>query len=448
MRIHLIPSRPHVQGSTAPLRLRHSAGELTDGGGLVLLRRAWDAFGIGTWVDGRTAAVRGRYRPSLMVELWTALVLYGGSRMDDLRRLGSRGIRRLFGWKAVPDPTTFGRWLRRGGAAMADLLDELVWRIVRLRWQAVGVPSAVTLLLDSHVAVRYGLQQAGAEKGYNPKKPGRPSHHPLVAFAQETRDGLGIRWRPGSAGPASGATEWIRTLVERLRAAGVSDITLRLDKGFFSREMVDTLDDLGVRYFLKVPDWGWVRARLSPARRSRKDPARWTRTGELYGARLLSVEERRKPERAERELALGTEAYEVKGSAHVLTNVEGIHALTAWRFYNAGAVVEDRIKELVQLGAGRTAVDDVQGNRVLWQLAAVAYAILHVIRTTALHGSWRRAEPERLRSWLFRLPAKLTTHARKHYVQLRRTEPMRGTLLRALRALGRLRAPPTAPLPA
>src|SRR5690606_29876167 len=152
--------------------------------------------------------------------------------------------------------------------------------------------------------------------------------------------------------------------------------------------------------------------RLSPARRSTKDPSRWTRSGTLYGTRLLSVEERRRPEGAAPELELGPEAYEVKGRAHVLTNVEGVHALTAWRRYNAGAVVEDRIKEMVQLGAGRTAVDDVGGNRVLWQLAAVAYGLLHVIRTTALQGSWKRAQPERLRAWLFRLPAKLTTHSR------------------------------------
>ena len=171
------------------------------------------------------------------------------------------------------------------------------------------------------------------------------------------------------------------TLVARLRAAGVSEITVRLDKGLFSREMARTLEDLGVRFYLKVPDWAWVRGRLSAARRSKKDASRWTRSGELHGARLLSVEERRPPDGAGGELALGAQAYEVKGRAHVLTNVEGIRALTARRTYNAGAVV----------GAGRTAVDDLGGNRVLWQLAAVAYGFLHVIRTTALRGSWRRA---------------------------------------------------------
>jgi len=69
-------------------------------------------------------------------------------------------------------------------------------------------------------------------------------------------------------------------------------------------------------------------------------------------------------------------------------------------------------------------------------LGALAYQMLHTIRTTALSGSWRRAQPKRLRAWLFRLPAKLTTHARKHYVQFQRAEPMRRALLQALRRLG------------
>lgn len=433
MRVHRIPSRPHVQGSSAPLRLRHSAGELTDGAGLVLVRRLWDRLGLGQRIDADAAWLGGRYRPSLMVELWVVLLLYGGGRMDDLVLLSGRGVRRLFGWRRIPDPTTFGRWLRRGGERLSHLLDVLLWQGVRSRWAVVGVPRAVMLVLDSTVVLRYGLKQAGAEKGYNPKKPGRPSHHPLVAFLAETGDCLGVRWRPGSAHTAAGAAAWTQAMVERLRAAGVEHITLRLDKGFFSQEMVRALERLGVAYVLKVPDHAWVRGRLSAYRRSTKDPALWTASGALYGARLLSVEERRVV-RSEGELAL--ESFEVETSAHVLTNVEGIHAISAWRLYNQGAVVEQRIEELGQLAVGRAAVDDLGGNHLLWALGALAYHVLHTIRTTALSGGWTRAQPKRLRSWLFRLPAKLTTHARKHYVQLPREEPVRRDLLRALRRVG------------
>ncbi len=78
----------------------------------------------------------------------------------------------------MPDPTTYGRWLRRAGEKVAGHLDALLWRMVQMRWKVAGVPREVMLVLDSHVAVRYGEKQAGADKGYNPKKPGRRSHHP------------------------------------------------------------------------------------------------------------------------------------------------------------------------------------------------------------------------------------------------------------------------------
>lgn len=433
MRVHTIASRPHVQGASAPLRLRHSAGELTDGGGVLLVRRLWDRLGLGQRIDTEATWLRGDYRPSLLVELWIVLLLYGGGSMDDLRLLSGRGLRRLFGWKAVPDPTTFGRWLRRGGERMAEQLDAVLWQMVRGRWATAGVPRAVMLVLDSTVVQRYGLKQAGAEKGYNPTKKGRPSHHPLVAFLAETGDCLGVRWRPGNANTAAGAIPWIQTLVAQLRAAGVEEITLRLDKGFFSREMVAALEALGVSYVLKVPDHRWVRSRLSTFRRSTKDPSLWTASGTLYGARLLTTQQRREIA-GQDELTLGS--YETLKTAHVLTNVEGISALSAWRLYNQGALVEQRIEELGQLSVGATAVDDLGGNHLLWALGALAYQMLHTIRTTALSGAWRRAQPKRLRAWLFRLPAKLTTHARKHYVQLQRTEPLRRELLRALRRVG------------
>jgi hypothetical protein len=400
----------------------------------LLLRRLWDRLGLGQRLDTQASWLGGAYRPSLMVELWVVLLLYGGGSMDDLRLLGGRGIRRLFGWRSVPDPTTFGRWLRRGGQRLARQLDRVLWQVVRGRWAATAVPRSVMLVLDSTVVQRYGLKQAGAAKGYNPRKRGRPSHHPLVAFLAETGDCLGVRWRPGNANTAAGAIPWIRTLVGQLRAAGVEEVTLRLDKGFFSREMVRALEALGVRYVLKVPDQKWVRSRLTAFRRSRKDLALWTASGTLYGARLLTVEQRREIGGEAGELALGS--FEVEKTAHVLTNVEGITALSAWRLYNQGALVEQRIEELGQLSVGQTAVDDLGGNHLLWALGALAYQMLHTIRTTALSGGWKRAQPKRLRAWLFRLPAKLTTHARKQYVQLQRTEPLRRELLQALRRVG------------
>jgi hypothetical protein len=98
--------------------------------------------------------------------------------------------------------------------------------------------------------------------------------------------------------------------------------------------------------------------------------------------------------------------------ALVITNRTDRHALTTWRTYNAGTLVEQQIKELYRMGMGATAVDDLGGNAVLAALTRVACQPLHVLRTTALRVNWR-AQPARLRAWILRVPAVHTTHARR-----------------------------------
>ncbi len=105
-------------------------------------------------------------------------------------------------------------------------------------------------------------------------------------------------------------------------------------------------------------------------------------------------------------------------------------------------MVEHRIEELGQLSAGKTAVDHLGGNALLWGLSAVTYQTLHTLRRHFLTGSWRTAQPKRVRLWVIRLPAKLTTHARKTYLQLLRDEPVRLRTLAALRGLNHNIPPP------
>jgi hypothetical protein len=106
---------------------------VTGAAGLLALRRLWDRLELGAWLDRRCSEVTGWFRPSLMIEMWVALLLYGGGWMSDLAWFARRDVRRLFGWEALPVPSTFSRWLRRAGEPVAEVLGELIRRIVRLR---------------------------------------------------------------------------------------------------------------------------------------------------------------------------------------------------------------------------------------------------------------------------------------------------------------------------
>lgn len=58
------------------------------------------------------------------------------------------------------------------GERFVNVLHRSNWLLVQRRWQQVGTPSSVMVVLDSTVVVRYGTKQAGAEIGYTPKKQG------------------------------------------------------------------------------------------------------------------------------------------------------------------------------------------------------------------------------------------------------------------------------------
>lgn len=399
---------------------------LTDGAGLAVLRVVWDKLGIGAYLDRELAEVGGRYRPSLQVEQWTTLLAYGGGFMDHLPLLESRGVRALMGWERVVDPTSFGRFLRRAGEKGSKACDELLRKVVLARWKARGgVPKVVQLNLDSTVVVRYGVKQAGAEVGYNPKKNGRTSHHPLLAFL-DTGDCLGVRWRSGKAHTAAGAEEWLEELVKWLRKQGVRRIVVRLDKGFFRTKMLEKLKALEVDFVLKMTEHRTLQGFKGPFEKTAEEGVEVSRA-ERWGVRMLGMRWMKRG--AEGELPLGE--VEVRYQSTILTNLD-IDPVMAWELYNRGTLVEQRIEELSQLGVGRTAVDDLGGNRLLWSMGVLAYQLLHFARTVVIRT---QEQVKTIRALVIRAPGKLVRHARRLQLKLGRQDPMRQCLMDALRRL-------------
>ena len=107
------------------------------------------------------------------------------------------------------------------------------------------------LTFDSTVLTKYGEQQ-GAKKGYNPKKKGIPSHHPLLAFLN-TQEYVVNYWnRAGNASSGENIVDFANQTLIRLG----DKVKLRgsiADTGFYDVKFFELLENKKLEYIIGVP---------------------------------------------------------------------------------------------------------------------------------------------------------------------------------------------------
>ena len=74
--------------------------------------------------------------------------------------------------------------------------------------------------------------QEGAAKGYNPRRPGRKSHHPILAVLAEMPFVLHAWLRSGNTGAGRGVVEFLKEALALL-PKGMGIRCVRADSGFF-----------------------------------------------------------------------------------------------------------------------------------------------------------------------------------------------------------------------
>ena len=95
---------------------------------------------------------------------------------------GDTVLQEIFDIKRLPSQSTYSRFFHKFSW---EKNDEIFATLQQKFLSQIDV-GALTIDLDSSVITRYGVQE-GAKKGYNPKKRGRNSHHPLIAFIDQTK---------------------------------------------------------------------------------------------------------------------------------------------------------------------------------------------------------------------------------------------------------------------
>jgi len=187
-----------------------------------------------------------RYDPIHIIENFWISIWIGASRFAHSSWLRyDKVLKEIFNWKEAPSQSTYSSFFNKFNM---QLNNEIFIGLNRWFFEKIKITS-VTIDLDSIVMTRYG-EQEGSKVGYNPHKPGRSSHHPLIAFMAETRMVINSWLRPGNTAAISNFEGFLEETLEILSDKKIG--LVRADSGFYSDRFLNYLERHKLNYIVSV----------------------------------------------------------------------------------------------------------------------------------------------------------------------------------------------------
>lgn len=229
--------------------IEYTSHKVTPFGGMRLMKDFLDKLGIRQCLQELNLPSRGSnrsYPAHEIVEGFWLSIWTGASRFihaDWLRY--DTTLQEIFGFTKMPSQSTYSRFFKKfNWQRNTEVFPDL------MRWFLGKIDiGTITVDLDSTVITRYGEQQ-GARKGYNPTKPGRNSHHPLMAFLPQTRMVINAWMRQGNTVSLSSCVEFLKETLDILKNKTVG--LIRADSGFCSEKMLGFLEERNLQYVIAV----------------------------------------------------------------------------------------------------------------------------------------------------------------------------------------------------
>jgi hypothetical protein len=318
-------------------------------------------------------------------------VMVGARRFAHAALLrGDQALHALLGMKRFPIDDTIRNLFRGFTMGHVQRLYEPLteWQMQRLPLRREGY----TLDLDSTVFERYGKQE-GSLKGHNPRKHGRPSHHPLLAVLSEAHFLLHGWLRSGNCGTARGVEEFLK---EALALWGQRQKIrlLRADSGFFEDLLLSFLEQRQIPYIVVARLTKWVKRAAQRVERWREMDENFA-VGEfhlrLFGwmaeRRFVVVRERLREGRD----SVGRKLIDVPGYTFrvFVTSGEDLPE-EIWRDYNRRADMENRIAELKHdLGADGFCLQEFFATEAAFRAVLLLFNLLAEFQRAAGLPSYR-----------------------------------------------------------
>ena len=182
-----------------------------------------------------------------------------------------KGLHALLGMRRFPTDDTIGNLFKRFRQGLGVKFYEPLWA-----WQLSRLPQRAggySLDLDSTVFERYG-EQEGAKRGYNPRKHGRASHHPLLAVLGEAYCMLPGWLRSGNTTAGRGVVEFLKEALAKRESREWIRV-VRADSGFFAQELLKYLEERELKHIVVARMTRWLKREAARVRE-------WRALDEVY----------------------------------------------------------------------------------------------------------------------------------------------------------------------
>lgn len=332
------------------VQFRSTTKPVTPFGGLVSLIEFFSKVGLAEEVQKAmpfTLRSPNAIPPAQTLMAFLFSVIVGASRFAHTDWLRSdKALHAMLGIARFPGTDTIRNLFARFSQGAIEAFWRPLWRWLLPQYTAPV--EGFSLDLDSTIFQRSGLQE-GAAKGYNPHRPGRKSHHPLLAVLGEAQCVLHAWLRSGNTSASRGISEFLKEALALL-PAGWKLRTVRADSGFFAEELLEFLEARKLTYIIV--------ARLTQnIKRKAASLCEWTKIDEDYAVsefttqlagwkkarRFVVIRERIRESKA----AVGRKLLDVPGyTFRIFVTNRTEDALVLWRDYNKRAIIEQRIEEL------------------------------------------------------------------------------------------------------
>jgi hypothetical protein len=322
-------------------------------------------------------------------------------------------LQSIFDIKRLPSQATYSRFFHKFSMMKNnEIFPQLQYKFL----DQINV-GALTIDLDSSVVTRYGNQE-GAKKGYNPKKMGRNSHHPLMAFIDQTKMVANAWMRSGNT---SDLNNWEAFLNETFKIVlKDKDIGLvRADSGFYSNEFLKWFEKEDLNYIIAVKFYENIKYQIGAI----ED---WVNIS--YG--LDVCEMNFKPDNGEerRYIIVRKKLSKYPNSGGKLLFDEPTYRYSAYvtnltlpvdqiyNIYNTRADCENRIKELkYDFGADNFCLKGFWATEASFRFIMIAYNIMALFKHQVLNSTMQL---KTLRAYCFALGSWITNHSNQEVLNI------------------------------